>query len=154
MTQVKHVFAPALGKIRFNCPIKTILKPNFRGYRPDLWWDLETHGLIVEVDEYQHKRYNKEAERIRTTQIQLDANKPVVFLRFNPDGYIDNNNVWQKTCFSDRGVAKTKQNEWEQRMDILMTRMIAFKYFIPEQSVTEEFLFFDKNTGIVNKHHG
>ncbi|MEW5319396.1 MAG: hypothetical protein WDW38_010552 [Sanguina aurantia] len=58
-------------------------------FRPDMWWDLESHMLIVEVDERQHRKYGTAAEEQRTQQLALDANKPVVFLRFNPDEYQD-----------------------------------------------------------------
>ncbi|MEW5307676.1 MAG: hypothetical protein WDW36_010054 [Sanguina aurantia] len=53
-------------------------------FRPDMWWDLGSHMVIVEVDEHQHKKHDRKhgsaADAVRTQRLALDANKPVVFL--------------------------------------------------------------------------
>jgi hypothetical protein len=57
-------------------------------YRPDAVIDFLHFIVIVEVDEYQHKTYTKECEKMRMMQIHQDyGGIPVVFIRFNPDNY-------------------------------------------------------------------
>jgi len=58
--------------------------------RPDAYSDLLTHVLIVECDEDQHKDYEKLCDNKRTMEIFQDfGNRPIVFIRFNPDKYIN-----------------------------------------------------------------
>ena len=66
----------------------------------DFVYDLNSHIVIVEVDENagQKKSYHKEhceKERIRMLEISksfsLDCPPPIIFIRYNPDAYhIDN----------------------------------------------------------------
>lgn len=144
MTHIRHKFASKVQHMRFNRPIKLESKYNMRGFRPDLYWDLSTHGLIVEVDEFQHGSYNTEAQLERTKQLQVDAQKPVVFLRFNPDGYIDSRNAWKHTCFSRTGVDETKEMLWRRRLAILCRCIIACQVVVPLKPVTELKLFYDE----------
>ena len=62
--------------------------------RPDLLIDMGTPVIIVEIDENKHDRYECECENKRMMEISQDLeHRPVVFIRFNPDGYIDYNKV-------------------------------------------------------------
>lgn len=66
--------------------------------RPDIFIDLLTHVIIIEVDENQH-RYTS-CENKRLVQLYEDvAHRPCVFLRFNPDSYKDIDGKRQKGCF-------------------------------------------------------
>ena len=58
-------------------------------FRVDFLFPFRSHNVIVEVDEYQHKRsgYTKEAEFKRMKLIQKVFDKPCIFIRFNPDGF-------------------------------------------------------------------
>lgn len=61
-------------------------------YRPDFVIKSKFGYIIVEVDEYQHKRYTQEEEINRTLEIYCDfksinSDAQVLFMRFNPDGY-------------------------------------------------------------------
>ena len=54
--------------------------------RPDIFFDLLTHVVIVEVDEYQHQRYNEACECARINEIVSGiGGKSVIFIRYNPD---------------------------------------------------------------------
>jgi hypothetical protein len=56
--------------------------------RPDAFIDLLTHVLIIECDENQHGSYNTSCENSRTMELFVDFNnRPIVFIRFNPDTY-------------------------------------------------------------------
>jgi hypothetical protein len=59
------------------------------------WW------LILELDENQHKSYNKAAEMARMQTLAEEAGQPLVCVRFNPDSY-KMNKVVQKICIDER----------------------------------------------------
>ncbi len=70
--------------------------------RPDIFIDCLTHSVIIEIDENQHKNksYNNECEIRRINNLFTDlADRPVIFIRFNPDSYINKNNKLIKSCF-------------------------------------------------------
>jgi len=69
-------------------PLQTI-NNECQKYRPDFLIDCHTFFLILEVDEYAHKDYDKECELIRMNNIVYNLGLPCVFLRYNPD--------WSKT---------------------------------------------------------
>jgi hypothetical protein len=58
--------------------------------RPDRIYYFYDIILIVECDEHQHKKYKSDAEISRMSNIQksLTNERPVYFIRFNPDPYI------------------------------------------------------------------
>jgi hypothetical protein len=93
--------------------------------RPDIFLDLLTHSIIIEIDENQHKTYdNCELKRINLLFEDL-GDRHIVFIRFNPDDYLDKDNNKIASCWGiDRrnelsSVKKSKKNEWEQRLNTL-----------------------------------
>ncbi len=59
--------------------------------RPDLFFDLPLHSIVVEIDEFQHKNYNELCECARLNQIaNALGGKSVIFIRFNPDNILHN----------------------------------------------------------------
>jgi len=63
--------------------------------RPDFVFDSEnhTHIIIVECDEHQH-RYNKQiVEDNRMKRISNEYDKPVIYIRQNPDTYHNKNGI-------------------------------------------------------------
>jgi len=67
--------------------------------RPDMLIDLPTHVIIIEVDEDQHRRYEKGSDESRIKILQEDIKKLVVMIRFNPDFYKNSKNVGIKSCW-------------------------------------------------------
>lgn len=62
--------------------------------RPDYIIDKLLYKIIIEVDENQHILYNKDCEILRLKQIYFDlGGSPIVIIRYNPDEYINANNV-------------------------------------------------------------
>ena len=60
--------------------------------RPDLLLDLGYQVLIIEIDENQHNNYDCSCENKRLMELSQDLNhRPIIFIRFNPDNYLDNN---------------------------------------------------------------
>ena len=61
--------------------------------RPDLLLDLGYQIIIVEIDENQHIDYDCSCENKRTMELSQDVgHRPIVFIRFNPDDYKNQNN--------------------------------------------------------------
>lgn len=57
--------------------------------RPDFIFDCGSHMLILEVDEHQHRNYTPECERVREVNLAQANGIQTVFLRYNPDKYLD-----------------------------------------------------------------
>lgn len=61
--------------------------------RPDLMCDLGYQVIIIEVDENQHDKYDCSCENKRIMQLSQDiGHRPIIFIRFNPDNYVNSNN--------------------------------------------------------------
>jgi hypothetical protein len=58
--------------------------------------------LCIEVDEFQHKRYNKEDEDIRYNDVFMLHGGKFIFIRFNPDKYTNKNNETISSHISHR----------------------------------------------------
>jgi hypothetical protein len=93
--------------------------------RPDLLVDIGSHIVIIEVDENKHTDYDCSCENKRLMQLSQDLNhRPIVFIRFNPDSYINEHGELIKSCWklNKLGVlhiAKSKQKEWTERINTL-----------------------------------
>jgi hypothetical protein len=93
--------------------------------RPDLLLDIGSHIIIVEVDENKHTNYDCSCENKRLIKLSQDLqHRPIVFIRYNPDDYTNQEGILVKTCWklNKLGVmqiTKTKQKEWEERIETL-----------------------------------
>ena len=59
--------------------------------RPDIYFDLPTHAVVVEVDENQHIKYDDKCECARINEIVNGiGGRPVIFIRYNPDKILNN----------------------------------------------------------------
>lgn len=105
--------------------------------RPDLLLDMGSHIVIIEVDENKHTDYDCSCENKRLMQLSQDVlHRPIIFIRFNPDGYKDINNVSHTTCWKVNKlgilcIPKTKQEEWNQRLNTLKEQI---QYWIDNPS--------------------
>lgn len=97
--------------------------------RPDLLLDMGTHIIIIEVDENKHDTYDCSCENKRLMEISQDVgHRPIVFIRFNPDNYVDKDGKKISSCWKVNGygvmqVSKTKIVEWEERIQALLTQI-------------------------------
>ena len=97
--------------------------------RPDLFLDMGSHIIIVEVDENQHSDYDCSCEHKRLMEISQDAgHRPIVFIRFNPDSYTNTDGILVKSCWklNKLGVMlimKTKEKEWADRINSLKAQI-------------------------------
>ena len=107
--------------------------------RPDVRIERYTHTIIIECDENQHRNY--ECENKRMMEIFQDlGNRPVVFIRFNPDYYN------KKTCFTKTpktGQLKINKTEWDKRIKVL--KETIDKYFpVQDKNVQVVKLFYNE----------
>jgi hypothetical protein len=97
--------------------------------RPDLLLDMGTHIIIIEVDENKHDTYDCSCENKRLMEISQDVgHRPVVFIRFNPDNYLNKDGKKISSCWKVNGygvmqVSKTKIIEWEERIQVLFSQI-------------------------------
>jgi len=110
--------------------------------RPDLMCDLGYQVIIVEIDENQHTDYDCSCENKRIMQLSQDLDhRPIVFIRFNPDGYTSSNNEKISSCWSitpKTGILKIKSNkkdEWNERLSALQSQI---EYWCNETNKTEK----------------
>ena len=62
--------------------------------RPDIYYELDKHCVIVEIDEHQHKSYSEICECARINEIVSPiGGKSVIFIRYNPDKITNNGKV-------------------------------------------------------------
>ncbi len=117
-------------------------------YRPDIFLDLLTHSLIVEVDENQHDSYDCECENKRLMALFQDlGSRPLVLIRFNPDEYTKASGKRMKSCFVYRnvnGLPSVRSPEyWESRLETLRSRIQHYLQIVPDREVTVEHLYYD-----------
>ena len=98
--------------------------------RPDLLLDLGYQIIIVEIDENQHIDYDCSCENKRIMELSQDlGHRPIIFIRFNPDNYIDNGinvtSCWGQNKNGLCVIKKSKKNEWTERLNTL-ERQISY----------------------------
>ena len=77
-----------------NCTLKTISSHDqivggnlCLKYRPDIFYDCLSYGVVVEVDEDAHRSYDARCEQHRMQTLAISLDMPLVFLRYNPDPF-------------------------------------------------------------------
>jgi hypothetical protein len=118
--------------------------------RPDLFLDLGSHVLVIEIDENQHTDYDCSCENKRLMEISRDiGHRPLIFIRFNPDEYIDNNNLKIKSCWKPNKqsgvlyIPTIKMNEWNNRLLLLQNQVQYWIENKPDKMVEIVQLFYD-----------
>jgi hypothetical protein len=116
--------------------------------RPDCYIDKFTHIVIIECDENQHR--DTSCENKRTMELFQDfGNRPIVFIRFNPDKYINKNGEKIPSSFKiHKGldVPIRDKKEWENRLELLNKQINYWLRNLPNKELTYEYLFYDFNT--------
>ncbi len=124
------------------------------GRRPDVFIDMGSWVVIVEIDENQHDfdSYDDSCERKRIMQIFDDAGRrPMVVVRFNPDDYIDATGIrvaspWR---IDGRSVSPTLHvpseyaDAWQHRLERLGEAVASATHEHPPRELTFVHLFFD-----------
>lgn len=99
--------------------------------RPDLFVELPTHCIIVEIDESQHKAYKCECARVAEIVGCLGylKKKPIIFIRFNPDRIKHKNKVItvdMKTRLSK--LVDIIKSELDKQYDTFVVMLIQLYY--------------------------
>jgi hypothetical protein len=118
---------------------------NNNGYRPDALLRMSSHAIVVEIDENQHARYDVVAEKVRIETIQKDVGTPVVFIRFNPDTYVDGDGEKHDPCwkFDTSGLYFAHNREdWTTRLKTLRATLLRHMSQAPSDLISEVNLFF------------
>jgi len=116
--------------------------------RPDLLLDMGTHIIIIEIDENKHSGYDCSCENKRLMEISQDLHhRSIVFIRFNPDSYKDQEGRLVKSCWrlNKKGVIAiitSKQYEWSERVKTLNHQIQYWIINIPEKMVEIVELFY------------
>lgn len=114
--------------------------------RPDLMVDLGHQVIIVEIDENKHANYDTSCENKRLMEISQDLNHvPLVFIRFNPDGYKigdkDKSSCWR---IDTHGISIIKdKKEWNDRLNVLEQHINYWMNNATEKTVEVVHLFYD-----------
>lgn len=117
-------------------------------YRPDMLLDCLTHSIIIEVDENQHDSYDCTCENKRTMTLFQDlGHRPLVMIRFNPDDYVNAQGAEVKSCFTYKTKNQlpmvSRKQVWEDRLNVLKSRIEMHLENVPLEEVTIEHLFYD-----------
>lgn len=120
--------------------------------RPDLLLDLGYQIVIVEIDENQHKKYDCICDNKRLMTLSQDlGHRPIVFIRFNPDDYVNQTGDKIKSCWTitkQTGMIKIgTKKEWANRLVSLKAQI---EYWINPDNKTDKLieiiqLYYDQN---------
>ena len=116
--------------------------------RPDVHIDLGYQVIIVEVDENQHETFDCSCENKRIMQLSQDVgHRKIVFIRFNPDEYIENgvkvDSCFVRTKLGFLVIPKSKQSEWENRLNVLHDTIKYWMKYKTNKTVEIVHLFYD-----------
>jgi hypothetical protein len=116
--KVEHTYNKSVGYVCGN-------------YRPDFLIDCNTHFIVVENDEDQHRQYEQECEVARMHNIEQSLGLRCLFIRYNPDTYK-----------IDSKVVRIQKNT---RMKYLLERINYYKSIRPTKpDLHIEYLYYDK----------
>ena len=111
--------------------------------------DKKEQYIIVEIDEDQHNSYDCSCENKRLVEISKDlGHKSVVFIRFNPDSYLNSKEEKVKGCwtYSSKGVVSVSKNNskrWEHRLNMLKESINYWSNNFTNKTIEVIQLFYD-----------
>lgn len=115
--------------------------------RPDIAINMGSHVIIVEIDENQHKSSSyTTCDSKRTCEIYKAYKQPIVFIRFNPDAYKDENGCRIPSCWKPtrNGMTIVNKKKWNKRLSALKDKIDYWMEHEPKKEITYRFLFYDK----------
>lgn len=118
--------------------------------RADIVVDCGKYVIIIEIDEEQHNslNYNQDINKLRTDELIQDfGDRPTVFIRFNPDKYVDKNGSKIDSCFSrtklNSFIIVDNELDWNYRLSMLFNKFQYYLDNVPTDDILVEYLFFD-----------
>jgi len=114
---------------------------------PDLLLELDNYIIIIEINEYQHKRYISSYDNDRISELSKHFNKPQIYINFNPDSYKNKKNKKIKSSWINNNGYWIIKNakEWKNRLQILQNELEKWlkPETILEQNINIINLFYD-----------
>ncbi len=117
--------------------------------RPDVLIDMGTYVVVVEIDENQHDTYETMCENRRAMEIFRDSGRrPLVMIRFNPDGYTDESGRKHPSPWGVQkhtgvlSVMPKRRAAWDARLEALRVAVASALAAPPVKDVTFVFLYF------------
>ncbi len=112
--------------------------------RPDGLLDCLTHSIIIEIDEGQHIGYDSLCNNRRNMELFTDlGNRPVIFIRLNPDSYkINGKRIKGVFILSKSGELKIDKKEFEKRKAALFNTVEQYLTQCPDKAVSMIELFY------------
>ena len=113
--------------------------------RPDIYFELATHCVIVEIDEHQHSSYEDTCECARINEIVNGiGGRPVIIIRYNPD-IVKNNGKALQISQQERItlLIQTIKDELVKSYDTFVVKIIQLYYsdnYDIYQSVKEDII--------------
>lgn len=110
--------------------------------------DVTSHFVVLECDENMHSRETLQCREGRHWRLwESVGQRPIVFLRFNPDRYVDEFGVTHSSCFGVDAngrvvLTPSAARQWGARLDDLGARLLYHLEHVPDQHVTTEYLFY------------
>ena len=115
--------------------------------RPDVLLDLGYQIVVIEIDENQHTDYDCSCENKRLMELSQDVNhRPIVFIRFNPDEYTQEETITSCWGQDKKGICvvkKSKQKEWIARLTTLTEQVRYWIDHSTDKTVEVIHLFYD-----------
>jgi hypothetical protein len=124
--------------------------------RPDYFKDFITHSIILEIDENQHDNYDMPCEIKREYSLYNGlADRPLIFIRFNPDSYICNNTEYESVFYVENNCLKINEFECKKRLLFVnyvleyykdydnVLKLLNTKCKYPDKRIGEVKLFYD-----------
>jgi hypothetical protein len=116
--------------------------------RPDIFFDLDFHCVIVEIDENQHKRYEESCECVRINEIVNGiGGKSLIIIRYNPDSVKHKKKIL-KFSAADKVdlLVKIIQDELKKDYDSFIVKIIQLFYddnyetysLVKEENITDK----------------
>lgn len=142
----EHAFMEAVQDVYPNVVRDRIIQGGCSRRRPDGMIDCNTHTVLIEIDEDQHRSYDDVCENKRVMEIFRDlGSRPLVVIRLNPDGYMLEGKRAQGAFNLTKVTKEIKKNEtvFSHRLDQLLKEIQCAVSSVPVREVSYIELFFD-----------
>lgn len=114
--------------------------------RPDLLCDLGDQVLMIEVDEGRHSKYDCSCENKRIMELSKDVgHRPIVFIRFNPDSYVDEKGKTHRSCWKHNKFGTCSiaiRDAWANRLKCLKETITYWLENRTDKTIETIYLYF------------
>ncbi len=140
----EHAFMIPLSEQYPEIILDKIVQGGCSKRRPDGLLDCLSHSIVIEIDEDQHISYDSLCNNRRNMELFTDlGNRPVVFIRLNPDSYkINGKRIKGVFTQSKSGELKIDKKEFEKRKAALFDTVEQYLTQCPDKAVSMIELFY------------